>query len=318
MISYFKSENGTIGRIDEMESGCWVDVLEPTAEERAWLLEELEIVPEFVRSAFDDEETAHIDFDDDTGQVLVIVDCPFVEDESEVVDTSIVQYDTHPISFLFVPEQDYFVTICLRRNNTVADFAHGKYRDIYTDLRTRFLLQMLLRVAQRYLVCLRSIMRQIRESERTLRKTMNNRELMKMLGLEKSLVYFSTSLKGLESTVSRISSGRMMELYEDDRELLDDVMIEIHQAAEMCTIYTDILNGITDTFSSVISNNLNITMRTLTIITLVLAIPTIVFSFYGMNVEMLPLINTPWFAVLFAAILCVIAVIILRSGRILK
>ena len=250
--------------------------------------------------------------------MLVIVDCPFVEDESEVVDTSIVQYDTHPISFLFVPEQDYFVTICLRRNNTVADFAHGKYRDIYTDLRTRFLLQMLLRVAQRYLVCLRSIMRQIRESERTLRKTMNNRELMKMLGLEKSLVYFSTSLKGLESTVSRISSGRMMELYEDDRELLDDVMIEIHQAAEMCTIYTNILNGITDTFSSVISNNLNITMRTLTIITLVLAIPTIVFSFYGMNVEMLPLINTPWFAVLFAAILCVIAVIILRSGRILK
>ena len=318
MISYFKSENGTISQLDEMESGCWVDVLEPTAEERAWLLEELEIVPEFVRSAFDDEETAHIDVDDDTGQVLVIVDCPFVEDESEVVDTSIVQYDTHPISFLFVPEQDYFVTICLRRNNTVADFAHGKYRDIYTDLRTRFLLQMLLRVAQRYLVCLRSIMRQIRESERTLRKTMHNRELMKMLGLEKSLVYFSTSLKGLESTVSRISSGRMMELYEDDRELLDDVMIEIHQAAEMCTIYTNILNGITDTFSSVISNNLNIQMRTLTIITLVLAIPTIVFSFYGMNVEMLPLIGTPWFAVIIATVLCVIAVVILRSGRIVK
>ena len=318
MISYFKSENGTIQRIDEMQPGCWVDVLEPTPDERAWLLEELEIVPEFVRSAFDDEETAHIDTDDDTGQVLVIVDCPFVEDENEVVDTSIVQYDTHPLSFLFVPEQEYFVTICLRHNNTVADFAHGKYRDVYTDRRTRFLLQMLLRVTQRYLVCLRSIMRQIRDSERTLRKTMNNRELMKMLGLEKSLVYFSTSLKGLESTASRISSGRMMELYEDDHELLDDVMIEIRQATEMCTIYSNILNGITDTFSSVISNNLNITMRTLTIITLVLAIPTIVFSFYGMNVEMLPLINTPWFAVCFAAALCAIAIIILRSGRILK
>ena len=318
MISYFKSENGTIQRIDEMQPGCWVDVLEPTPDERAWLLEELEIVPEFVRSAFDDEETAHIDTDDDTGQVLVIVDCPFVEDENEVVDTSIVQYDTHPLSFLFVPEQEYFVTICLRHNNTVADFAHGKYRDVYTDRRTRFLLQMLLRVTQRYLVCLRSIMRQIRDSERTLRKTMNNRELMKMLGLEKSLVYFSTSLKGLESTASRISSGRMMELYEDDHELLDDVMIEIRQATEMCTIYSNILTGITDTFSSVISNNLNITMRTLTIITLVLAIPTIVFSFYGMNVEMLPLINTPWFAVCFAAALCAIAIIILRSGRILK
>ena len=318
MISYFKSENGKIEHIDEMQPGCWVDVLEPTAEERLWLLEELEIVPEFVRSAFDDEETAHIDADDDTGQVLVIVDCPFVEDESETLDKSIVQYDTHPISFVFVPEQEYFVTICLRRNNTVDDFAHGKYRDVYTDRRTRFLLQILLRVTQRYLVCLRSIMRQIRESERNLRRTMNNSELMKMLGLEKSLVYFSTSLKGLESTASRIGSGRMMELYEDDHELLDDVIIEIRQATEMCTIYTNILNGITDTFSSVISNNLNITMRTLTIITLVLAIPTIVFSFYGMNVEGLPLIQWAWFPVVIAAVLCVIAGLILRSGRFLK
>ena len=318
MISYFKSEGGTIGRLKEMEPGCWVDVLEPTAEERAWLLNELEIVPEFVRSAFDDEETAHIDVDDDTGQLLVTVDCPFVEDESEVVDTSIVQYDTHPISFVFVPEQEYFVTICLRYNNTVADFAHGKYRDVYTDRRTRFLLQMLLRVAQRYLVCLRSINRQIRESERSLRRTMNNRELMKMLGLEKSLVYFSTSLKGLESTASRISSGRMMELYEDDHELLDDVMIEIHQAAEMCTIYSNILNGITDTFSSVISNNLNITMRTLTVITLVMAIPTIVFSFYGMNVNGLPLIEWAWFPVVVSILLCIVVAIILRSGRVIK
>ena len=318
MISYFKSIDGKVQRIDSMQEGCWVDIVEPTAEERLWLQQELEIVPEFVRSAFDDEETAHIDVDDDTDQVLVIVDCPFVEDESEVVDPSIVQYDTHPISFVFVPEQEYFVTICLKRNNTVADFAHGKYRDVYTDRRTRFLLQMLLRVAQRYLVCLRSIMRQIRESERTLRKTMNNRELMKMLGLEKSLVYFSTSLKGLESTASRIGTGRMMELYEDDHELLDDVIIEIRQATEMCTIYSNILNGITDTFSSVISNNLNITMRTLTIITLVLAIPTIVFSFYGMNVEGLPLIEWAWFPVVISVLLCVIATVILQSGRILK
>ena len=318
MISYFKSENGKIARIDEMQPGCWVDVLEPTATERTWLLEELEIVPEFVRSAFDDEETAHIDFDDDTGQVLVIVDCPFVEDESEMVDSSIVQYDTHPLSFVFVPEQEYFVTICLRRNETVADFAHGKYRNVYTDRRTRFLLYMLLRVTQRYLVCLRSINRQIRDYERTLRRTMRNSEIMKMLGLEKSLVYFSTSLKGLESTAARIGSGRMLDLYEDDHELLDDVMIEIRQAMEMCAISTNILNGITDTFSSIISNNLNFTMRTLTIITLVLAIPTIVFSFYGMNVEGLPLIEWFWFPIVISVLLCIVVSIILRSGRILK
>lgn len=318
MISYFKSENGKVQKADSMQPGCWVDVVEPTPEERLWLSQELEIVPEFVRSAFDDEETAHVDFDEDTGQVLVIVDCPFVEDESEVVDKSIVQYDTHPLSFVFVPEQEYFVTLSLRRNETISDFAHGRYRDVYTDRRTRFLLQMLLRVIQRYLVCLRSINRQIREYERTLRKTMHNSELMKMLGLEKSLVYFSTSLQGLESTVTRIGNGRILDLYEEDHELLDDVMIEIRQASEMCTIYTNILNGITDTFSSVISNNLNITMRTLTIITLVMAIPTIIFSFYGMNVEGLPLIEWFWFPIVLSALFCVVTIAMLRSGRLLK
>ena len=318
MISYFKSENGVITRIDDMQPGCWVDVLEPTMAERQWLQNELEIVPEFVRSAFDDEETSHVDFDDDTGQVLVIVDCPFVEDESEVVDKSIIQYDTHPLSFVFVPEQEYFVTLSLRRNETISDFAHGRYRDVYTGRRTRFLLQMLLRVTQRYLVCLRSINRQIREYERTLRMTMRNSELMKMLGLEKSLVYFSTSLRGLESTATRIGNGRVLDLYEEDHELLDDVKIEIRQAIEMCTISTNILNGITDTFSSIISNNLNMTMRTLTIITLIMAIPTIIFSFYGMNVEGLPFTAWWWFPVIPAIILCIVAAIMLRWGRYIK
>lgn len=318
MISYFKSEDGRVGKIDAIEPGCWVDILEPSAAERQWLLQELEIVPEFVQAAFDDEETAHVDLDEDTGQVLVIVDCPFVEDESEAVDSSIVQYDTHPLTFIFLPEQEYFVTLSLRRNETVAVFAHGKHRDVYTSRRTRFLLQMLLRVAQRYLVCLRSVNRQIRDYERNLRRSMTNSELMKMLGLEKSLVYFSTSLKGLESTASRIGNGRILDLYDDDRELLDDVLIEIRQATEMCTISTNILNGITDTFSSVINNNLNITMRTLTIITLVLAIPTIVFSFWGMNVEGLPLTEWFWFPIVLSAVLCAIAALILRNSRFLK
>lgn len=318
MIAFYKSENGKVQQREDIEPGCWVDVLEPTPEERQWLSQELEIVPEFVQAAFDDEETAHIDLDDDTGQILVIVDCPYIEDESEMVDGSIVQYDTHPLSFVFIPEQEYFVTLSLRRNEIISDFAHGRYRNVYTARRTRFLLQMLLRITQRYLVCLRSINRQIREYERVLRKTMRNNELMKMLGLEKSLVYFSTSLQGLESTVKRISTGRMLDLYEEDHELLDDLMIEIHQAVEMCSIYTSILNGITDTFGSIISNNLNTTMRTLTIITLVLAIPTIIFSFYGMNVEGLPFVMSWWPAVVLAAIFCIVAIIILKSGRIVK
>ncbi len=318
MISFFKSVDGKVEKIDDVVPGCWIDVLEPTPEDRAWLLDQLEIVPEFVKSAFDDEETAHVDADDDTGQVLVIVDCPFVEDEAEADDKTITQYDTHPLTFVFLPAKECFVTFSLRRNETVANFAHGIYRDVHTGRSTQFLLNMLLRITQRYLVCLRSINRQIREYERTLRKTMKNSELMKMLGLEKSLVYFSTSLQGLEATAARIGYGRMLDFYESDKDLLDDVKIEIAQASEMCGIYTHILEGIMDTFSNVISNNLNYTMRTLTIITLVMAVPTIIFSFYGMNVEGLPLTSWWWFPLILTAAMCIIAIAALRNGRFLK
>ncbi len=318
MISFFKSEDGKVERIEGYEPGCWIDVLEPTASDRTWLLDTLDIAPEFVKSAFDDEETSHVDVDDDTGQILVIVDCPFVESEDEADDKSITQYDTHPLTFVFLPERECFVTFSLRRNETVANFANGRYNDVHTGRRTQFLLKMLLRITQRYVVSLRSINRQIREYERTLRKTMANSELMKMLGLEKSLVYFSTSLQGLDSTVSRIGYGRMFSLYEEDHDLLDDVKIEITQATEMCSIYTNILEGVMDTFSSVISNNLNYTMRTLTIITLIMAVPTIVFSFYGMNVEGLPVVQWAWFPVLVAAVICVVAILVIRKGRFLK
>lgn len=318
MISFFKSHEGKIEHIDNFEEGCWVDVLEPTSEDREWLLDELGVAPEFIKSAFDDEEMSHVDVDEETGQVLVIVDCPFVEDESEVDDKSITQYDTHPLTFVFLHEKECFVTFSLRRNEIVANFAHGTYKEVHTNRRTQFLLQMLLRITQRYVVCLRSINRQIREYEKTLRRTMQNSELMKMLGLEKSLVYFSTSLQGLESTASRIGHGRMLALYDDDRELLDDVKIEIAQANEMCNIYTTILGGVMDAFSNVINNNLNYTMRTLTVITLIMAVPTIVFSFYGMNVEGLPLIQWPWVPVIIAAVISVLAIIVIRRGKFLK
>ena len=317
MINYFVTDEGRVTKAEGIEPGCWIDVVEPTGEERAWLRDELGIVEEFVRSAFDDEEMAHADFDEDSGQALIIIDCPFVEDEDESVDRSIVQYDTHPLSFVFVPEEEYFITLSMRRNETVAAFAHGAVRKVNTAHPVRFFLQVLLHVTQRYLVCLRSINRQLREFERTLRRTMRNSELMKMLGLEKSLVYFSTSLKGLESTAARVKAGRIIDLYEDDREMLDDVILEIRQAEEMCTISTNILNGITDTFSSVISNNLNYTMRTLTIITLVLAIPTIVFSFYGMNVE-LPLDFSWIFPFVLAIIISIAVAAIIKWGKILK
>ncbi|MGI6217888.1 MAG: magnesium transporter CorA family protein [Coriobacteriales bacterium] len=317
MIECLKTTVNGTNRIDQPEPGCWVNIVAPDEDERSWLQNVLGVVPEFVRSALDDEEQSHVDYDDDTGQVLVIVDCPFVEEAGEQEDPSIVQYDTHPLSFLFLREQDMMVSVSLRENETVSAFVQGRERQINTNQRTRLLLQILLRISQRYLACLKNIYRQFNENERILHQTMRNEELIKMLGFEKSLVYFSTSLKSSESTLTRISSGRFIKLYEDDRDLLDDVFIEIRQAMEMCTIYTNILNGTMETFGSVINNNLNLTMRTLTFLTVILSIPTMVFSFWGMNVG-LPF--TEWFVIplTIAIVLAIVVLFIFRKSRFFK
>lgn len=326
MIEYYKTSHevaadGTkvpfTGRVDAPVRGCWISVVAPTQEERRWMLEELHVNPEFVTYALDDEETSRVDLDAETGQALVIVDCPFVEDEREAVDSSIVQYDTHPLAVLFLPEQDAIMTVSLKPNATVDAVAGGRIAGVNTAQRTRLLLQMLLFISRRYQADLRSINRQFRENERKLRRSMRNADLIKMLGFEKSLVYFSTSLKALDATVRRIGYGRTVRLYEDDRDLLDDVSIEIRQAIEMCGIYTEVFNETMDTFGSLINNNLNLTMRTLAIITLVLSMPTMVFSFYGMNTA-LPLDEAWVFPLVLSIVLSVVAAVWIMRSRLIK
>ncbi|MDO4183126.1 MAG: magnesium transporter CorA family protein [Coriobacteriia bacterium] len=318
MIEFYKTTSEGLVQLEQVQPGCWVNIISPTIEDRKWLLNEMEVAPEFVVSAMDDEERSHVDLDDDTGQALVIMDCPFVEEASQTEDLSITQYDTHPLAALFVPEKDIIITVTLRENQTITAFAQGKQRGMNTNQRSRLLLQMMMHISRGYVKYLRNIDRQFNENEKKLRKTMRNTELIKMLGFEKSLVYFSTSLKSFESTLMKISSGRVIKLYEDDRELLDDVFIEIRQAMEMCTIYTSILNGTMDTFSSVISNNMNATIRTLTIVTLVFAIPTIIFSFYGMNTAVLPADSHWAYPLVLSLVACVICAIILARSKLLK
>lgn len=314
MIEFFKTgASGTV-KVDVPHRGCWINVESPTAEERSWLIDDLGVVPEFVSAAFDDEETSHIDYDDDTGQVLVIVDYPAIEDQPGADGTVVSQYDTQPLSMLFLPERDMVVTVSLFPCETILSFTQGKMRQFDTRLRTRFLLQALLHISQRYQICLRSISRQFVKTERQLRKSLKNEDLIKMLGLEKSLLYFSTSLKADQATLAKIKTGRLIKLYEEDQDLLDDVLIEVQQAIEMSTIYTSILTRTMDTFGSVISNNLNSVMRTLTIITVVLAIPTIVFSFYGMNVDELPLVSSWIFPTALSVVAGVlVAILLVRS-----
>lgn len=293
--------------IDVPESGCWVNVMEPDQDDRTWLAGRLGVVPEFIRSAFDEEETSHIDFEDEENQVLVTIDYPSEEGVEEGSDPSVLQYTTHPITVIFLREPNILLTVSLKRNHPIQRFRDSQVRGFDTRLRTRFLLQLLLIVSQRYQLYLRRIDRLSGKTEISLRSSMRNEEIIQMLSLEKSLVYFSTSLKGDESVLTKISAGRIIKLYDEDQDLLEDVLIEIRQAIEMCNIYSNTLPVTMDAFASVISNNLNIVMKSLTVITIVIAIPNIVFGFYGMNVSLPGPLN--WIAPLcVAAANCLVAV----------
>ena len=307
MLEFYKTFGTETKKIDKPEPGSWISAIAPTEEEKNYLIEEMGILPEFVKSSLDAEESSHIDYDEDYNQTLVIVDYPSAEEVEDGYDKNMLQYTTLPLGIVIM--KGYVVTISLYENLNIDDMAQGRIKGVNTDLKTRFLLLLLLRISQRYLIYLRQIDRISSLTEQRLHKSMQNKELIQMLGLEKSLVYFSTSLKTDEITLNKIMRGKAIKLYDEDQDLLDDVLIEIHQAIEMCNIYSNILSGTMDAFASVISNNLNIVMKVLTVITIVMAIPNIIFSFYGMNVAGLPFPQW-WFPTGLAIVACIIATII--------
>lgn len=305
MLEFYKTFGTETKKIDKPEPGSWISAIAPTEEEKNYLIEEMGILPEFVKSSLDAEESSHIDYDEDYNQTLVIVDYPSAEEVEDGYDKNMLQYTTLPLGIVIM--KGYVVTISLYENLNIDDMAQGRIKGVNTDLKTRFLLLLLLRISQRYLIYLRQIDRISSRTEQRLHKSMQNKELIQMLGLEKSLVYFSTSLKTDEITLNKIMRGKAIKLYDEDQDLLDDVLIEIHQAIEMCNIYSNILSGTMDAFASVISNNLNIVMKVLTSITVLMAIPTMIFSFYGMNIGEeaggLPFAGTIWIPCAVAAVI---------------
>lgn len=309
MIEFYKTFDTQTQQIEKPEPGCWISAIAPSEEEIDFLINEIGVLPEFIKSSLDEEESSHIDYDDDYKQTLVIVDYPSVEDDENNKENTLL-YTTTPLGVVIM--KGYVVTISLYENLNIEDMAKGRVRGINTEMKTRFLLLLLLRISQRFLIYLRQIDRISSRTEQRLHQSMKNKELIQMLGLEKSLVYFSTSLKTDEVTLNKISRGRLIKLYEEDQDLLEDVLIEIHQAIEMCNIYSNILSGTMDAFASVISNNLNIVMKILTVITIVMAIPNIIFSFYGMNVSGLPFPDW-WFPLVIAGIAMLIATWIFKK-----
>ncbi len=304
MIQFYKTMEKRVVEIDTLEDGCWVSVVSPNPDEVEFLTGEMGLDQDFVRSSLDEEESSRIESEEE--QTLVIVDLPIAERQDEKT----IQYSTTPIGIILTPQ--YIITICTRPHQVLSEMADGQVKNVTTHLRTRFLLALLLRIASRYLVYLKQIDKISYYTEQALHKSMRNKELIQLLGLEKSLVYFSTSLKSNEVTLEKILRGRIIKLYEEDQDILEDVLIEVKQAIEMCNIYASVLSGTMDAFASIISNNLNIVMKIMTSLTIVMAIPNIVSSFYGMNVTGgMPLDQLWWFPVLLSAALAVVVTVIL-------
>jgi magnesium transporter len=200
-------------------------------------------------------------------------------------------YSTLPFAIILTEKN--IVTVCLKDSYIIDQFEKNSVRSFYTTKRYRFVLQILFKISKRYLLYLKQIDRMSSDVERQLHRSMKNRELIQLLDLEKSLVYFTTALKANEIVLEKMMRLDAIKLYEEDEDLLEDVIIENKQAIEMATIYSNILSGMMDAFASVISNNLNVVMKILTSITIVMAIPTMIASFYGMNIAWLPIANSP-------------------------
>ena len=277
MLNIYKTIDGKIQELSEFQDGSWVNLVSPTKEELGIVHSALGTDMNFLLAALDEEETSRLEQEEE--QTLIIVDVPVAEN-----DTSTILYSTMPLALILTPQN--VITVSLKEVAPLAEIADGLVKDFDTTLRTRFMLKLFLRIATRYLQYLRKIDKMSTFVERQLYKSQRNKELIQLLGLEKSLVFFSTSLKATEVTLEKIFRGRIIKMYEEDADLMEDVLIEFRQAIEMANIYSSILSGTMDAFASVISNNLNVIMKILTSITIIMTVPNIIFGFFGMNVEL--------------------------------
>jgi len=275
MIEIFKSEDNKIVLTDNFAEGAWINLVNPSEDEIIRVSATLNVEVDFLKAALDEEERARIE--SDNGQTLIIVDIPLVEKEAKMN-----VYTTIPLGIIIL--KHIIITVCLKDDTLLEDFIRNKVKAFFTQYKTRFVLQILFKNATRYLQYLKHIDKTSNRIEQDLHKSLKNKELIQMLKLEKSLVYFSTALKSNEIVLEKLMKYEHIKNYPEDTELLEDVIIENKQAIEMANIYSNILSGTMDAFASVISNNLNIVMKFLTSVTIVMAIPTMVSSFFGMNV----------------------------------
>ena len=304
MLRIYKNEldDDVVKRIDEIEDNCWINLVKPTSEEIKRVVDALGIDEDLITKVLDEEELPRIEKTDNA--TLIVVDGPYMDDINVKS-----KYTTYPLGIIICRDL-HIVTVSLKEFSVLKEFEQGKVKTFYTYKKSRFLIQLLLKMALYYLKALNYINGDIQKREKVLYHSTSNKQLVELLDIEKTLVYFITSLKANDRVLYKLSRGNVIQLYDEDVELLEDTMIENKQGIEMCTIYKEILSSITDTYATIVSNNLNLVMKFLAGITIVLSIPTMISSFLGMNVPLGALENNQYAFTLVCVVSFLLAIIV--------
>ena len=303
MLEVFKHNNGHLEddlSIATAEKGSWINVVNPDSDDLQIVSMVTEIPTDVLKMALDTEERSRVEIEDD--YVFVVINIPIILETDS--------YDTLPLGVFITP--DFIVTVCLQETDVMKAFTQNKYPLFYTFKKTRFLFQILFRTATLFLRYLQQINHRTDDIESILRHSMRNREFFMLLELQKSLTFFASALRGNGAVMEKLlrlrrnqSLHHLLKLYEEDEDLLEDVIIENKQAIEMVEMYSNILMNMSDPFASIISNNMNIVMKFLASITIILSVPTTIFSLWGVNVP-LPFQENEWgfFLVITIAMIC--------------
>lgn len=281
ITTYINSEEGTIIKSDRFMMNNWVNIIQPSREEMEEVAAHFNIPIEFLEDPLDPEESARIEYDEDTNSTLIINDFPILDKNIRQTES----YITVPIGIIL--SKGYIITICSQESDMFNKLLNRK---VDLRMKSRFLLEVLFIVATMYNNTLKKINRDRVRIESNLRDSLTNKQLYELMEIEKSLVYFLTSLTANGDAIKKIFRSRSIKPYDDDQELLEDLLIENTQALNTTELYTRVLESITGSYSSLIGNEMNNIMRLLTLVTVFLTLPTLVFSFFGMNVD-LPKLN---------------------------
>ena len=280
MISIYKTDESTmkLNTLKKIEIDSWINVENPTLEEIKQVSETLGIDESYLKKIMDDDEPSRIDVKDDIQTMIIDIPRPITKKDYTVSVTA-------PLILMQIKNQ-YILTICSKKTGIFDDFINGKIDDFYTSKKSRFILQIMYKSVLRYIKDLKIISEQIEKSEDTMKKSTQNSDLMNLMNLRKSLIYFQTSLKSNEIVLEKLKENDLITMYEEDKDILDNLLIEHKQASEMAQIYNGLLNSTIEIYGTIISNNLNNIMKFLAGITIVISIPTMVSSFMGMNVPL--------------------------------